>query len=86
VGSHHPAFDFEWMNKALFYGAYSRANSYFQNTEYAARDYPEADELALLAPLKKRTAARGLHLGLSARRFAATVTTATTCSKPASCL
>lgn len=47
------AFDFEWMNKALFYGAYSRANSYFQNTEYAARDYPHADELILLAPLKK---------------------------------
>lgn len=46
------AFDFEWMNKALFYGAYSRANSYFQNTEYAARDYPDADELVLLAPLK----------------------------------
>lgn len=47
------AFDFEWMNKALFYGAYSRANSYFQNTEYAARGYPDADELTLLAPLKK---------------------------------
>lgn len=46
------AFDFEWMNKALFYGAYSRANSYFQNTEYAARQYPDADELTLLAPLK----------------------------------
>lgn len=46
------AFDFEWMNKALFYGAYSRANSYFQNTEYAARDYPQADELVLLAPMK----------------------------------
>ncbi|WP_395300518.1 extracellular solute-binding protein [Enterobacter sp. ECC-175] len=46
------AFDFEWMNKALFYGAYSRTNSYFQNTEYAARDYPNADELVLLAPMK----------------------------------
>lgn len=46
------AFDFEWMNKALFYNAYSRANSYFQNTEYAARDYPDADELKLLAPMK----------------------------------
>ncbi|MEC6217841.1 extracellular solute-binding protein [Enterobacter hormaechei] len=46
------AFDFEWMNKALFYGAYSRANSYLQNTEYAARDYPHADELVLLAPMK----------------------------------
>ncbi|MCD4561874.1 extracellular solute-binding protein [Lelliottia nimipressuralis] len=46
------AFDFEWMNKALFYGAYSRTNSYFQNTEYAARQYPDAAELTLLAPLK----------------------------------
>lgn len=46
------AFDFEWMNKALFYGAYSRPVSYFQNTEYAARNYPDAAELTLLAPLK----------------------------------
>jgi microcin C transport system substrate-binding protein len=46
------AFDFEWMNKALFYSAYNRANSYFQNTEYAARSYPDADELILLAPMK----------------------------------
>lgn len=47
------AFDFEWMNKALFYGAYRRATSYFQNTEYAARSYPDAAELTLLAPMKK---------------------------------
>ena len=46
------AFDFEWMNKALFYGAYIRANRYLQNDEYAARDYPHADELVLLAPMK----------------------------------
>ncbi|CCG87760.1 extracellular solute-binding protein [Erwinia piriflorinigrans] len=45
-------FDFEWMNKALFYNAYKRVDSYFQNTEYAARDYPDAKELAVLAPLK----------------------------------
>ena len=47
------AFDFEWMNKALFYNAWSRANSYFQNTEYAARNYPDAAELILLAPMKQ---------------------------------
>ncbi|WP_312212233.1 extracellular solute-binding protein [Pseudescherichia sp.] len=46
------AFDFEWMNKALFYKAYSRTNSYFQNTEYAARGYPDAAELTLFAPMK----------------------------------
>ena len=46
------AFDFEWMNKALFYKDYLRSNSYFQNTEYAARGYPDAAELAILAPFK----------------------------------
>jgi microcin C transport system substrate-binding protein len=62
------AFDFEWMNKALFYGAYSRANSYFQNTEYAARDYPKADELVLLAPLKAEVPP-GVYHGVSAARI-----------------
>lgn len=45
-------FDFDWMNKALFYNAYKRVDSYFQNTEYAARNYPDASELEVLAPLK----------------------------------
>ncbi|MCC3703204.1 extracellular solute-binding protein [Rouxiella badensis] len=46
------AFDFNWINKALFYGAYQRTDSYFQNTDYAAKNYPDAAELAWLAPLK----------------------------------
>jgi len=46
------AFDFEWMNKALFYGAYKRTQSYFQNTDYAATGYPDAKELEILAPFK----------------------------------
>ncbi|CAE1147957.1 MAG: extracellular solute-binding protein [Serratia rubidaea] len=46
------AFDFEWMNKTLYNNAYQRADSYFQNTPYAAKGYPNAEELALLAPLK----------------------------------
>ncbi|WP_312043414.1 extracellular solute-binding protein [Erwinia sp.] len=46
------AFDFEWMNKALFYGAYQRTRSYFQNTDYAATGYPDAKELEILAPFK----------------------------------
>lgn len=45
-------FDFDWMNKALFYNAYKRVDSYFQNTEYAARHYPDAQELEILGPLK----------------------------------
>uniref|UniRef100_UPI0028A03696 extracellular solute-binding protein n=1 Tax=Pantoea piersonii TaxID=2364647 RepID=UPI0028A03696 len=48
------AFDFEWMNKALFYGAYQRVSSYFQNTEYAAQGLPDAAQQALLAPFKEQ--------------------------------
>jgi microcin C transport system substrate-binding protein len=44
------AFDFEWANKNLFYGQYSRTRSYFQNSELAATGLPEPDELALLEP------------------------------------
>lgn len=46
------AFDFRWMNKALFYHAFKRTSSYFQNTAYAATGYPLADQLVLLAPWK----------------------------------
>ena len=34
-------FDFEWSNKALFYGQYVRTRSYFDNSELAARGVPE---------------------------------------------
>lgn len=46
------AFDFEWANRNLFYGQYARTNSYFDNSELAAKGLPEADELALLEPLR----------------------------------
>ncbi|QKJ87864.1 ABC transporter substrate-binding protein [Paramixta manurensis] len=48
------AFDFNWMNKALFYHAYKRTSSYFQNTEYAAQGYPDAQQLEIVAPYKGR--------------------------------
>lgn len=48
------AFDFNWMNKALYYNAYQRVDSYFQNTIYAAKGEPGADELAWLTPLKDK--------------------------------
>jgi len=46
------AFDFEWMNKNIFYGAYKRTHSYFQNSEMMATGLPEGDELALLETFK----------------------------------
>ena len=48
------AFDFEWSNKALFYGQYTRTRSYFDNSELAATDLPSAEELKILEPLRGR--------------------------------
>lgn len=44
------AYDFEWQNKALFYGQYTRLQSYFQNSELAATGKPSAAELNILSP------------------------------------
>ena len=46
------ALDFEWMNKNLFYGQYTRSRSYFTNTEYEARGLPGPQELKILEPLR----------------------------------
>ena len=45
-------FDFEWSNKALFYGAYTRTKSYFSNSDLASSGLPSAEETALLEPFK----------------------------------
>lgn len=44
------AFDFEWSNKNLFFGSYSRSSSYFSNSELASSGLPSNEELALLEP------------------------------------
>lgn len=46
------AFDFEWSNKALFFGQYTRTRSYYENSEMAARGLPSPEELEILNPLK----------------------------------
>jgi microcin C transport system substrate-binding protein len=45
-------FDFEWANKNLFHGAYTRTESYFSNSDLASSGLPGADELKILEPLK----------------------------------
>lgn len=44
------AYDFEWQNKALFYGQYQRLQSYFSNSELEAKGIPSSAELAVLKP------------------------------------
>ena len=43
------AFDFEWLNKAIFFGSYGRPSSYFQGTDdLMAQGVPVGRELELL--------------------------------------
>ena len=46
-------FDFEWANKNLFYGSYTRTLSYFSNSELASSGMPQGEELELLEPYRK---------------------------------
>ena len=46
------AMDFEWLNRQLFYNAYSRVRGYFVASEFEAQGKPGPDELALLEPLR----------------------------------
>ena len=48
------AFDFEWTNKTLFYGQYERTDSYFENTELAARGLPQGRERELLEEQREK--------------------------------
>jgi microcin C transport system substrate-binding protein len=48
------AFDFEWTNKNLFYGQYTRSTSFFSNSELAAVGLPSPAELKILEPLKEQ--------------------------------
>ena len=47
-------FDFEWTNKQLFNGAYTRTRSYFENSELAASGLPSSEELKILEPLRAK--------------------------------
>ncbi len=46
------AFDFEEMNKQLFFGQYKRIASYFDGTELASSGLPTGEELAILETVR----------------------------------
>jgi microcin C transport system substrate-binding protein len=48
------AFDFEWTNKHLFHDQYTRTQSYFSNSELAARGLPAGEELKILQRYRGR--------------------------------
>jgi microcin C transport system substrate-binding protein len=46
------AFDFETMNRTLFYNSYTRTDSYFEGGELASTGLPEGKELEILEPFR----------------------------------
>ena len=46
------AFDFEWTNKTIMYGVYTRTVSPFQNSDMVATGLPSPEELKLLEPFR----------------------------------
>jgi microcin C transport system substrate-binding protein len=48
------AMDYEWMNRQLFYMAYTRVRGYFVGSDFEAKGLPESDELNLLEPLRSK--------------------------------
>lgn len=51
------AFDFEELNRTVFYGAYKRVDSFFFGTELASRGLPEGRELEMLNEVKDKVPA-----------------------------
>ncbi len=51
------AYDFEEMNKQLFFGQYKRINSYFEGTELACSGLPEGAELQILETVRDKVPA-----------------------------
>lgn len=47
-------FDFEWVNKTIMYGAYTRTASYFENSPLKAEGRPSPEEMALLERFRGR--------------------------------
>ena len=48
------AFDFEEMNKQIFFGQYKRIGSFFEGTELASSDLPTGLELEILNSVKDK--------------------------------
>lgn len=48
------AMDYEWMNRQLFYNAYTRVRGYFVGSDFEAQGRPGPEELAVLEPLRRQ--------------------------------
>ena len=58
------AFDFETVNREVFFDQYTRISSYFDGTELASSGLPKGRELEFLQAVRSRDSARGIHHAL----------------------
>ena len=79
------AFDFEWINENIFYGAYTRSQSAFMNSDLMATGAPGADELALLEPFRELVPPSVFEGRRSCRSRTARAPTAPCCARRRHC-
>jgi microcin C transport system substrate-binding protein len=48
------AFDFEWTNANIMFGAYRRVTSFFENSDMKAAGLPSSEEIKLLEPFRDK--------------------------------
>ena len=48
------AFDYDWMNRMMFYGIYTRLNSFWDASPFGATGMPSEKELKLLEPFRSQ--------------------------------
>ncbi len=75
------AFDFEEMNKQLFFGMYKRINSYFEGTELACSGLPQGQELRSWSRFATRSPPRSLRRPIRILLAAIRKPCARTCAK-----
>ena len=79
------AFDFEWSNKNLFYGAYKRTRSYFDNSELAATGVPQGDELKSSKNSAGRSPTESSRPNTTRRNMTVPAISATGCAPRSNC-
>src|SRR4051812_12001933 len=52
------AYDFEWMNRQLFYNSFTRVRGFFNGSDFEAKGLPGEDELAVLKPIRDKLPAK----------------------------
>src|SRR5690348_834845 len=52
------AYDFEWMNRQLFYNSFTRVRGLFNGSDFEAKGLPGEDELAVLKPIRDKLPAK----------------------------